>query len=80
MLEKHGNKAKVATLMSLLTGISSLKNKRGNEAQTCQTFLTDKKYYPRKQNMDTLINLNNLCAELGIDAVLNLESQSNNKK
>lgn len=80
ILEKRGNKAKVATLMSLLTGISSSKNKRGNEAQTCQTFLTDKKYYPRTQNMEILIKLNTLCAELGINACLSLESQSNNKK
>lgn len=79
-LNQHRNKAKVATVMSLLTGISSTKNKRGNDAQTCQTFLTDQKYYPRKQNMEILIRLNTLCAELGINACLSLESQSNNKK
>lgn len=80
MLAKRGNKAKVATVMSLLTGISSSKNKRGNDAQTCQTFLTDQKYYPRTQNIDILIRLNTLCTELGINVCLSLESQSNNKK
>lgn len=80
ILDQRGNKAKVATVMLLLTGISSSKNKRGNDAQTCQTFLTDQKYYPRKQNMEILIRLNTLCAELGINACLSLESQSNNKE
>ena len=79
-LNQRGNKAKAATIMSLLTGISSSKNNRGNDAQTCQTFLTDQKYYPRTQNMEILIRLNTLCAELGINACLSLESQSNNKE
>lgn len=78
MLEKYGNKAKVANIMMLLTGIES-QNKRGNKAQTCQTFLSDPRYYPRDENMHTLIRLNNLCVELGINASLSLLSQSNNK-
>lgn len=76
ILEKRGNKAKVATVMSLLTGISS-NNSRGNKAQICQTFLTDKRFYPRKENMDMLIKLNSLCAELNISVSLPLESQGN---
>lgn len=78
MLKQRGNKAKVATVISFLTGIIS-KNERNNKAQTCQTFLNDKKYYPRTQNMEILIRLNTLCSELGINAGLSLESQSNKK-
>lgn len=78
MLEKQGNKAKVATIITLLTGIES-QNKRGNKAQTCQTFLSDPRYFPRDENMDTLKRLNNLCVELGINACLSLQSQSNKK-
>ena len=59
--------------MSLLTGISSKKS----GTQVCQNYLTDQKYYPRKENMDTLIRLNTLCSELGINAILSLESQGN---
>ena len=77
MLDKHGNKAKAATIMYLLTGITS-NNERGNKAQICQTFLSDKaRYFPRKENMDTLIKLNNLCVELGIRVNLSLQSQGN---
>lgn len=76
-LKKRGNGAKVATIISFLTDITS-NNQRGNEAQICQTFLSDKaKYYPRTKNMDTLIRLNSLCVELGINCSLSLESQSN---
>lgn len=67
------NKSKVATIMSLLTGISTKKS----GTQICQNYLIDQKYYPRKENMDTLIKLNTLCSHLGINACLRLESQSN---
>lgn len=67
------NKSKVATIMSLLTGISTKKS----GTQICQNYLIDQKYYPRKENMETLIKLNTLCSELGINATLSLESQGN---
>ena len=67
------NKSKVATIMSLLTGISSKKS----GTQVCQNYLIDQKYYPRKENMDTLIRLNTLCSDLGINVCLGLESQGN---
>ena len=67
------NKSKVATIMSLLTGISTKKS----GTQICQNYLIDKKYYPRKKNMGTLIKLNTLCLDLGINAGLSLESQGN---
>ena len=59
--------------MSLLTGISSKKS----GTQVCQNYLIDQKYYPRKENMDTLIRLNTLCSDLGINVCLGLESQGN---
>ena len=73
------NKSKVATIMYILTGIVS-NNKKGYKAQICQNYLTDQKYYPRKGNMETLLKLNTLCAELGIRVTLNMESQSNKKE
>jgi predicted nuclease with TOPRIM domain len=73
------NKSKVATIMYILTGIVS-NNKKGYKAQICQNYLTDQKYYPRKENMETLLKLNTLCAELGIRVTLKMESQSNKKE
>ena len=75
----RGNKVKAATIMMLLTGISS-NNSRGNKAQICQTFLSDNaRYFPRKENMDTLIKLNHLFVDLGLTISLSIESQSNKK-
>ena len=79
-IKVRGNGAKVAKIMSFLLEIIS-KNNRGNSAQICQTFLSDSgKYYPRTQDNNTLIELNNLCSELGINVCLSMESQSNNKR
>ena len=78
-IKVRGNGAKVARIMSFLLEIIS-KNNRGNSAQICQTFLSDSgKYYPQTQDNNTLIELNNLCSELGINVCLSMESQSNNK-
>lgn len=76
VLEKHGNKAKAASIMSLLLNIIS-NNSRGNKAQICQTFISDPRYYPRDDNKDTLKRLNSLCSDLGINVCLSIESQSN---
>lgn len=79
-IKVRGNGAKVARIMSFLLEIIS-KNNRGNSAQICQTFLSDSgKYYPRTQDNNTLIELNNLCSELDINVCLSMESQSNNKR
>ena len=76
VLKKHGNKAKAASIMSLLLNIIS-NNSRGNKAQICQTFISDPRYYPRDDNKDTLKRLNSLCSDLGINVCLSIESQSN---
>lgn len=79
-IKVRGNGAKVARIMSFLLEIIS-KNNRGNSAQICQTFLSDSgKYYPQTQDNNTLIELNTLCSELGINVCLSMESQSNNKR
>lgn len=78
-MKVRGNGVKVAEIMSLLLNIAS-KNKRGNSAQICQTFLSDEgKYYPQTKDTETLIKLNKLCSELGIRACLSLEAQGNKK-
>ena len=78
-MKVRGNGVKVAEIMSLLLNITS-KNKRGNSAQICQTFLSDEgKYYPQTKDTETLIKLNKLCSELGIRACLSLEAQGNKK-
>ena len=79
-IKVRGNGAKVARIMSFLLEIIS-KNNRGNSAQICQTFLSNSgKYYPQTQDNNTLIELNTLCSELGINVCLSMESQSNNKR
>ena len=79
-IKVRGNGAKVAKIMSFLLEIVS-KNERGNNAQICQTFLSDSgKYYPQTQDNNTLIELNTLCSVLGIKVCLSMESQSNNKR
>lgn len=71
------NKSKVATLIHILTTIGANNNGKYPPTQICQNWLVDKKYYPER-NIDTLVELNTLCAQLGIEkAFLNLGQQSN---
>lgn len=69
------NKSKVATIIHLLTDIGSKNNGTYSPTQICQNWLVHKKYYPER-NTKVLIELNTLCAQLGIGkAFLNLGSQ-----
>lgn len=71
------NKSKVATLIYVLTTIGANNNGKYPPTQICQNWLVDKKYYPER-NIETLVELNTLCAKLGIEkAFLNLGRQSN---
>lgn len=71
VLKKRGNKQKVATLMSLLLDIRN-NNSRGNTAQTCANYISDRRYYPREQNQQLLLKFNTLCLELGIRVKLDI--------
>ena len=73
-LGQHGNKQKAATIMSFLLGIKS-GNKRGNEAQVCANYISDRRYFPRKQNMETLIKLNKIFSDLGLSVCLKIGEQ-----
>ena len=74
VLNKRGNRQKAATLMSLLLDIRN-ENSRGNAAQTCANYISDRRYFPREQNQALLFKLNTLCVELGICVCLNLTAQ-----
>lgn len=74
VLKKRGNKQKVATLMSLLLDIRN-NNSRGNTAQTCANYISDRRYYPREQNQKLLFQLNTLCLELGLNVCINITPQ-----
>ena len=77
--EKLGsNKTKVASLLSLLLDIRS-ENGRNRPEQICSNFLTSRKYYPQKQDKDTIIELDRLCADLNINAILSTAPQGNKK-
>lgn len=73
-LGQHGNKQKAATIMSFLLGIKS-NNKRGNEAQVCANYINDRRYFPRKQNMGTLIKLNTIFSDLRLSVCLKIGEQ-----
>ena len=68
ILKIQGNKQKAASVMSLLLDIKNT-NARGNEAQTCATYLSDRNY-PRERHMATIEKINPLLQSLGIDIQL----------
>ena len=65
-----GYKSKVASILSLLLGIGH---------QNCYNYLVNRKYCPQKQDKETILELDRLCAELGINAFLSTKSQGNKK-
>lgn len=60
------NKSKVAKVIHLLTGIGANNNGSYPPTQICQNWLVDQRYYPER-NIETLKELNTLCAQLGIE-------------
>ena len=74
----NSSKTKVASLLSLLLDIRS-NNDRNRPEQICSNFLTYRKYYPQTQDKNTILELDRLCAELGIIAYLSTEPQGNKK-
>lgn len=65
VLQKQSNKQKVATLMSMLLDIHN-KNKNGNKAQTCATYLSARDL-SRSRHEDTINIINALLKELNIE-------------
>lgn len=74
----ESSKTKVASLLSLLLNIRS-NNDRNRPEQICSNFLTYRKYYPQTKDKATILELDRLCAELGIIAYLSTEPQGNKK-
>ena len=67
---ENRNKSKVASLMSLLLGIG---------AQNIANYLIDRNYCPQEKDRDTILELDKLCLELGINAYLSTQQQGNKK-
>ncbi len=67
-LKKQNNKQKVATIMSVLLDIHN-KNARGNDAQTCATYLSAAEPLPERHK-PTVEQLNKLMSDLEIDIIL----------
>lgn len=65
VLQQQNNKQKVATIMSILLDIHN-KNKKGNEAQTCATYLSARDL-SRSRHEETINKINALLKELNID-------------
>lgn len=72
-LARHGNKQKTATIMSSLLDIKS-NNKKGNKAQICANYISDRRYFPRDQNRNNLIKLNTIFSNLGLSVCLKLDN------
>lgn len=68
--KENRNKSKVASLLSLLLGISS---------NVCANYLVDRNYYPQEKDRETILELDKLCLELGIRAHLNTKQRGNKK-
>lgn len=68
--KENRNKSKVASLLSLLLDI---------KPTICANFLVDRKYYPQEKDRDTILELDKLCLELGVNAHLSTEQQGNKK-
>ncbi len=71
-LAQHGNKQKTATIMSSLLNIKS-NNKKGNKAQICANYISDRRYFPRDQNRDKFIKLNTIFSDLELSVCLKLD-------
>lgn len=72
-------KSNVAKVIHLITGIGANNNGKYPPTQICQNWLVDKQYYPERNEI-TLIELNTLCAQLGLNnAFLILGSQGSDK-
>ena len=65
VLQQQNNKQKVATVMSILLDIHN-KNKKGNEAQTCATYLSARDL-SHSRHEDTINIINALLKELNIE-------------
>lgn len=68
--KENRNKSKVASLLSLLLDI---------KPTICANFLVDRKYYPQEKDRDTILELDKLCLELGVNAHLSTQQQGNKK-
>lgn len=62
------NKSKVAKIIHLVTEIGANNNGKYPSTQICQNWLTERHYYPERNNK-TLIELNTLCGGLGLNNV-----------
>ena len=65
VLSQQGNKQKAATIMATLLDIHS-NNKKGNEAQTCATYISARDL-SRDRHEQIIENINSLLKELNID-------------
>ena len=68
--KENRNKSKVASLLSLMLDI---------KPTICANFLVDRKYYPQEKDRDTILELDKLCLELGVNAHLSTQQQGNKK-
>ncbi|MBR2238321.1 MAG: hypothetical protein IJ887_10680 [Prevotella sp.] len=68
VLEQQSNKQKAATIMSVLLDIRN-NNSRGNEAQTCATYISARDLSPTR-HQETIDKLNLLLKELNINIQL----------
>lgn len=67
---QNRKKATIARLLMLLTDIRS-NNARNHPEHSCAKYLSDRDYLT-KENKELVIQINNLCVDLGVNANLNL--------
>lgn len=77
LVKKHGNGKKAAQVLSLLTGIESHNNKRGDEAHTCAQHIATREL-PYERHKDVIVKINQLLTDLGID--IQITGTSDQKK